>query len=359
MSVTVEKILETFPDLVHHLAGDRGVTPTNPCSQNHPTDQGIAYVADEEYLPTLLSSGLSVLVVQQKIANTAQTLNKQNKTLLMTKNTYLAMALINDRFFSLPFIRKPFDGHTPIHPSAHVAKSSRLGRNIILGPGVVISTDVEIGDNCFIGAYTTIEPKTKLGSDCYIHPHVYIGHSCSLGNRIEIKPFSVIGSDGYGYSHDEKGNHYRIPHYGSVRLDDDVHIGANVNIDRGTFDIAHIGQGTKIDNHCHLGHNIQVGKNCLITAGIIVAGSTKIGDNCVFAGRVSVNGHIDITSGCTFGPMTGINNDITEPGVYAGYPAMPFKKFLRSQASIPALPQIRRKLTRIMKHLGLKDDDSS
>lgn len=356
MSVSVEKILETFPDLVQYLEGERSTTPTQPCSQDQPITQGLVYVAEEKYLQTLLSSDLSVLVVDKQIAETAQKLNKNKKTLLATKNTYLAMALINDRFFSLPFLRKPFDGNTKIHPTAHVAKNARMGSNVILGPGVVISSNVEIGDNSFIGAYTIIEPKTKVGSNCYIHPHVYIGHTCTLGNNIEIKPFSVIGSDGYGYAHDDKGNHYRIPHYGSVRIDDDVHIGANVNIDRGTFDVAHIGQGTKIDNHCHLGHNIKVGKNCLITAGIIVAGSTTIGDNCVFAGRVSVNGHINITSDCTFGPMTGINNDITTPGVYAGYPAIPFKKFLRSQASIPALPQIRRKLSRVLKHLGLTEE---
>ena len=107
------------------------------------------------------------------------------------------------------------------------------------------------------------------------------------------------------------------------------------------------------------GHNIKVGKNCLITAGIIVAGSSIIGDNCVFAGRVSVNGHIEITSNCQFGPLTAITNDIREPGVYAGFPPIPIRDFLKSNATLVHLPKMRKNLSRIMKHLGLHDDEKS
>lgn len=357
MSVSTEQILSAYPDLVQWLEGDRATAASTPCSQDHPVAGGIAYVADEKHLEKLLKSEIAILVVHQKIANQAQTQNKSNKTLLVSKNTYLAMALINERFLSLPFKRNPISQLNSNTAQAQISKLAKIGKNVVIAPGAVISDDVEIGDNTYIGANTVIEPKTRIGQNCYIHPQVYIGHTCSIGNAVEIKPFSTIGTDGFGYAHDDKGNHYRIPHYGAVIIEDNVHIGANVNIDRGTFDSAKIGYGTKIDNHCHFGHNVHVGRNCLITAGMIVAGSTKIGDNCVFGGRTSINGHIEIVSGCSFGPISGITNNVTEPGVYSGYPIEPFRQFLKSRASIPQLPRIRKNLAKVMKQLGLKEEE--
>ncbi|MCB0350733.1 MAG: UDP-3-O-(3-hydroxymyristoyl)glucosamine N-acyltransferase, partial [Bdellovibrionales bacterium] len=291
MSVSAEILLQTYPELLKYLAGDKNKEAEAPCSQTHLIKNAIAYVADASMLSATLQSEIAILVVHDKISAKALELNSKNKTLLATQNTYLSMALINSRFFALPSLKAPFE-KIMIHPSAQVASTAKIGQNVILSPGAVIYDNVTIGDGTFIGANSVIEANTIIGQNCFFHPQVYVGHTCKIGDRVEIKPHSTVGSDGYGYAHDAKGNHYRIPHYGPVIIEDDVHIGANVNIDRGTFDPAIIGAGTKIDNHCHLGHNIKVGKNCLITAGIIVAGSSTIGDNCVFAGRVSVNGHI-------------------------------------------------------------------
>jgi len=357
VGTTAETIIKTYPELVQLLDGDLKTEASAPCSQVEPKPKAIVYVAEEKYLEQLIQSPVSLIVVHDKIAVPAKEKNARKKTLLTTKNTYLAMALINARFFSLEFKRKPFITDMKIHPTAVVAPTAQLADGVILGPHAVISDHVKVGARTYIGAHTVIEPHTQLGEDGYIHPHVYIGHSCRLGNRVEIKPHSVIGSDGFGFAKNAKGSHHHIPHYGPVLIEDDVYIGANVNVDRGTFESAIIGEGTKIDNHCHLGHNCKVGKNCIITAGIIVAGSTTIGSNCVFAGRVSVNGHITICDGCSFGPMSGITNDVTEPGVYAGFPIIPFRDSLKSQASMVHLPRIRKNLTRVMKHLGLTESD--
>jgi UDP-3-O-[3-hydroxymyristoyl] glucosamine N-acyltransferase len=351
-TITVDQILSAYPGLVEWLDGARDAHVEAPCSQVHPVAGGLVFVADPDNLEKLLKSDVSVIVAHQKLSALAKSKNSARKCLLVSKNTYLAMAVINARFFSLPFKRQPLQNAGV----AQISSKARIGHNAIIGPGAVICDDVEIGDHTYIGANCVIEPRTRIGDDCYIHPQVFIGHTCQIGNRVEIKPFSTIGTDGFGYAHDDKGNHYRIPHYGPVIIEDDVHIGANVNIDRGTFDSARIGYGTKIDNHCHFGHNVQIGKNCLITAGMIVAGSTKIGDNCIFGGRTSVSGHIEIVSGCTFGPISGITNDVTKPGVYSGYPIEPFRQFLKSRASIPQLPRIRKNLARVMKHLGLKEE---
>lgn len=356
MAVTAEILLKTYPKLLQHVDGDIKNTAKAPCSQTNPLLNAIGYVSDEEYLEKLLASDISILIVHEKISGKAKEQNRKHKTLLATKNVYLSMALINARFFPLPFVKVPFE-RSLIHSTAVVAKTARLGQNVILAPHVVISENVEIGDGTYIGAHSIVEPNSSVGRDSFIHAQVYIGHTCQIGDRVEIKPQSVIGSDGFGYAHDENGHHYRLPHYGAVIIEDDVHIGANVNIDRGTFDPAVIGAGTKIDNHCHFGHNVKVGRNCLITAGLIVAGSSTIGDNCVFAGRVSINGHIEITSNCTIGPMSGVTKDITQPGVYSGFPPIPFRDSLKVTASGVHLPRIRKNLMRVMKHLGLDEDE--
>jgi UDP-3-O-[3-hydroxymyristoyl] glucosamine N-acyltransferase len=357
MSISADTILKAFPELLQHLDGDLKATATAPCAQETPLSGAIAFVADEANLLSLLKSHVSILVVNEKIAKLAKEKNT-GKTLLSSRNSYLAMALVNARFFSLPFVRSAFEQKL-IHSTAVVAKSATLAEGVILAPYAVVSENVTIGPGTYVGAHTVIEPHTKIGRDCFLHAHVYVGHSCKLGDRVEIKPNSTIGSDGYGYARDEKNNHYRIPHYGAVIIEDDVHIGASCCIDRGTYDPAVIGAGTKIDNHCHFGHNIRIGKNCLITAGFMSAGSAKIGDNCVFGGRSSVNGHIEITSNCQFGPLSGVTGDITVPGAYAGYPVIPFKDSMKSNVSLQHLPRMRKNLAKVMKHLGLTNEDQA
>jgi UDP-3-O-[3-hydroxymyristoyl] glucosamine N-acyltransferase len=270
----------------------------------------------------------------------------------------LAMALVGRRFFPPMRGRKIIAG-PDIHPGATISDRARLGRGCIVGPGAVVGDDCEVGDDCVIGAGCVIEPGVKIGAGCHIHPLVYIAHSCEIGQRCEIHPHTTIGTEGYGYAQDAKFNHYRITHYGRVIIGDDVHIGAGVQIDRGTFEDSHIGSGTKIDNHCHFGHNIRIGKNTLITGGMITAGSVTIGDRCVFGGRSTVKGHISIASDCHFGGLSGVNNNIFKPGEYGGLPLQPIQSEMRTRASLKHLPELVRNVRRIMKHLGMSKQEAS
>jgi UDP-3-O-[3-hydroxymyristoyl] glucosamine N-acyltransferase len=173
-----------------------------------------------------------------------------------------------------------------------------------------------------------------------------------LGNKVEVQPTTTIGTAGYGYAHDAEGNHHHIPHYGKVILHDEVQIGAGVNIDRGVFDNTVIGRGTKIDNHCHFAHNLQVGEKCLITAGFIVAGSTKIGNNYVTGGRVSMSGHIEIADNVQTGAMTVVTKSLEQPGNYAGFPMQDHREALKTQISLIALPSMRKDLKDLKRRLG-------
>lgn len=352
MAVTAATLLESFSGLMEHHSGPLDVLIKGPCAQTQPLERCVAFVSEKEHLPKLLQSKLALIVVNNKLA---QHLSSGNPTILLSPNPYLAMALVNKKFFPVLNQRKSFSQER-IHSSAQIHPSAKISPTAQIGPNTVIYDNVTIGEDTFIGANCVIESDVEIGHSCFIHHMVNIGHTTKIGNAVEIKPNSTIGSDGFGYAHDHEGNHFRLPHYGALIIEDDVHIGANVNVDRGTFEPARIGRGTKIDNHCHFAHNVVIGKNNLITAGFITAGSSQVGDNCVFAGRASVNGHITICSGVTIGPLTAVSNDITAPGMYMGFPPLPYRDALKVNASLGSLPRMRKNLAQVMKQLGLSEE---
>ncbi|NOR19276.1 MAG: UDP-3-O-(3-hydroxymyristoyl)glucosamine N-acyltransferase, partial [Xanthomonadales bacterium] len=218
----------------------------------------------------------------------------------------------------------------------------------------VIGPDVSIDADSIIGANTTLEGNISIGKRCFIKSNVFIGHTVQIGDDCRIEPHTAIGTDGFGYGSDSNGQHFAKPHFGKVILEDRVEIGCSVHVDRGTFEDTVIGAGTKIDNHCHFAHNTIIGKDCLITAGFIVAGSSTFGDNCIFAGRVSANGHITVCDDVTMGPVSVISKNITEPGMYGGFPPVPYKDFIKNQTSTASLFEMRRNVNKLLKKIDRK-----
>ncbi|MCM2280857.1 MAG: UDP-3-O-(3-hydroxymyristoyl)glucosamine N-acyltransferase, partial [Bdellovibrionaceae bacterium] len=238
-----------------------------------------------------------------------------------------------------------------IHPAAIIHPSARLGAGVRVGPHAVVSAECTIGHNVFIGANAVIEAGSKIGDDSVIHPLVYVGHHTRIGARCEILPNTTLGKEGFGYAHDEKGNHYRIPHQGCVVIDDDVHIGANCSIDRATFGETRIGAGTKLDNQVHIAHNCRIGRNCLLTAKFAIAGSSTIGDMFVAGGSSTVTGHIEISHGVQLAGMSTVTKDITSPGQYGGFPLVPLQDHLKIRAAMVQLPAMRKQLSQLMKKI--------
>lgn len=349
----VQDLLKAFSDDLRPLKEVENQKIVAPASQENPQEGSIVYAADVDSVQTAIAAKAACVVANAKLQDKLANLDSKNTALVLASDVKLMMALINQKFFPVPHAKQPFDTEL-IHSTAAIHPEAKLGNEVQIGPYVVIAAGVKIGDRSRIGANTVIEANSRLGSGCYIHPLVHISHSCVLGDRVEVKSNTTLGGDGFGYAFG-KGKHHRLPHYGGLIIEDDVHIGSGVNIDRGTYEPSRIGANTKIDNHCHLGHNIEIGKNCLVTAGMITAGSAKIGDNCVFAGRASVNGHIRIGDGVTIGPLSAVTNDVKQPGVYAGFPVIDFKEFLKVQASLASLPRLRRSVTKILKKLGLEE----
>ena len=348
-SITAEQLISTLPEgLLTHLSGDLSSPVQTISSLESSTPQSLCFVHSERFLSPALESQAGVLIVPNKLSMS----DSKDKCVLTTPSTRLALALISKHLFPVTEPKQPVDGQR-IHPSAVVSASAKLGNNVQIGPNATIGNNVTIGDNCFIGANSVIETAAQLGQDCHIHPLVFIGHSCQLGDRVEVQPQSSVGTEGFGYADDAEFNHYRIHHYGIVELHDDVHIGAGVNIDRGTFENSVFGKGTKVDNHCHFAHNFKIGKNAYITAGFISAGSVTFGDNIVVGGRTTVNGHINVTSNVQIGPMSGVVGNVTEPGQYQGFPLQTFAEGRKTIAMFRRLPEMYMNLKKVMKKLDM------
>lgn len=220
---------------------------------------------------------------------------------------------------------------------AYVGAFAYVGAGAVLGKGVKIYPQAYVGNNVVIGDGTVLYPGVK----------VY--HGCRIGQRCVLHAGVVVGSDGFGFAPDALGHYHKIPQLGIVTIDDDVEIGANTTIDRGTMGQTHVGQGTKLDNLIQLAHNTEVGCHTVIAAQAGVAGSAKIGDHCMIGGQVGFAGHITVGNGVQIGAQSGIPNDVADGAVVMGYPAVPARDFLRQAALLKRLPEMYDDLRAIKK----------
>lgn len=238
-----------------------------------------------------------------------------------------------------------------IHPSAVVESSASIDPTASVGALAFVGAGATIGARSSIGPGAVIGASAQIGVDCTIHPRVVIEHHVRLGDRVSVHSGSVIGGDGFGYATDDRGQHARIPHVGTVIIGNDVEIGSCVCIDRARFDATRIGRGTKIDNLVQIAHNVQVGEDCLFAALVGVAGSTKVGDRVVFGGHVGIGGHISIASGTQMAGYSSTTSSIKAAGAYMGAPPLPLADGLRVRVLQKRLPEMWRRLNEIERRL--------
>ena len=352
MTVRVSDIIENFPKVLQLIRGDAQTELSRPRPPSAPESACILFLNDRRLIEDAVGSTASVLVVSDADAEDAA-LEGASQTLLRSPSPELALSLVARAFFPVTVCQQGFDG-SRIHPSAVISESAEISEDSIVGPNAVIGSKVRIGGACIIGANSTVEADVMIGEGSHIHANVFIAHGTIIGKNCEIHPMTSLGTEGFGYAHDEQFNHYRHVHYGRLVIEDDVHVGACVTIDRGHFGDAVVGRGTKIDNHCHLAHNIRVGKNCLMAGDVMAAGTVVIGDNNVFGGSVRVSDHVTVGDNMQFAGLSAITKDINEPGrAFGGRPLQPVNEHLKSYASIAHLPNIRKNVARIMRELGM------
>ncbi|OQW48996.1 MAG: hypothetical protein A4S09_12840 [Proteobacteria bacterium SG_bin7] len=344
MQITPKLLKSRFPELICEIYGNEMHTIERVASERNADKAAISFVFKVERIPVFLNSDCGALVIPDKGSNFFNRAN--GKVVLTSSNPELAMALIVKEFFASKTLST---AGNEIHPSSTISKTARIGKNVGIGAGTVIGDFVQIGDNSQISANCVVEDNVQIGKNCQLYPLVFVARDCELGDGCIIQPHVSIGSQGFGYAHDEVGNHFHKPHLGRVILGKNVEVGAGSQIDRGTIDDTVIGDGTKIDNLCHFGHNAVIGKNCLITAGFISAGSVKVGDNFVCGGRTTIAGHIEVGNNITIAAHSTVGGTTLEAGTYGGYPLVPIATYKKNQASTAFMAEMRKNISRLMK----------
>jgi UDP-3-O-[3-hydroxymyristoyl] glucosamine N-acyltransferase len=248
---------------------------------------------------------------------------------LTSKNPYKAYAIAAQAFYPLPTPR------AYVAPTAHVDPSAVIGADTYIGPGVVIGAQVKIGARCRIHPHAVIEQGVEIGDDSDIGAHSYITHAI-IGRKFRLHPGAVIGRPGFGFALDPAG-YVSVPQLGRVLIEDDVEIGANTTIDRGAGPDTVIGQGTRIDNLVQLGHNVRLGKYCVIVSQTGISGSTRLGDYVMTGGQSGLAGHLTIGKGARIAAQSGIMRDLPDGAEVMGSPAVPIKQFMRQIALLAKL----------------------
>ncbi|MEI8394022.1 MAG: UDP-3-O-(3-hydroxymyristoyl)glucosamine N-acyltransferase [Rhodospirillaceae bacterium] len=304
--------------------------PVHPAEARLPTD--LALAMDKKLVPLLADSAARTAV----IADGAEVPDGALDAYIMINRPRFAMAGITELF------ARPVHRESGIHPTAVIAASARLGAAVSIGPFVVIGPGAIIGDRTVILSHCSIGADAQLGADCLLHPGVRIGDRVIAGDRVIIHHNASIGADGFSFVTPEPGSVEgakatgqvnatntvlcRIHSLGSVILGDDVEIGANAAVDRGTISDTRIGRNTKIDNMVQIGHNVTVGENCMLCGQSGTAGSVVLGDRVVLAGQVGVGDHVKIGHDSVIGAKSGVGTDVPPKSVLFGTPAMPRKR---------------------------------
>lgn len=233
-----------------------------------------------------------------------------------------------------------------IHSTAVISSGVELGVGVSIGPYAVIESGVKICDGSRIGAHCVIGRDSSLGRDCLMHPHVVLYDNTVIGDGVVIHSGARLGSDGFGFTLVD-GAHLKIPQVGRCVIEDDVEIGANSTIDRGSLGDTVVGRGSKTDNLVHLAHNVKVGAGSLFAALVGVAGSTRIGEGVWMGGQVGVSDHLEIGDGARLAIATKLMRDVPRGQTVSGHPAREHREQLRKQANLGRLSVLIERVERL------------
>jgi UDP-3-O-[3-hydroxymyristoyl] glucosamine N-acyltransferase len=319
------------------LEGDPDIVITHPSKIEEGEQGSISFLANPKYESHIYATEASAILVDSAFVPK----EKIKPALIRVENVRLTVSqLLNE--FNAKEKGNGLDTKASIHPTAV------LGRDCSVGSFSVVSENVSIGEGSIIHSQVFIDKNVKIGKDAVIYSGVRIYKDCIIGDRCIIHSNAVVGSDGFGFSPDENGQYQKIAQLGNVEIGNDVEIGSNTTIDRGTMGSTRIGNGCKLDNLIQIAHNVQIGTNTVIAAQTGIAGSTKIGNNCMIGGQVGIIGHITIADGTMIQAQSGVGSSLEKPGGrWYGSPAIDFYTYLRAYAEFKRLPEIARKLKEI------------
>jgi UDP-3-O-[3-hydroxymyristoyl] glucosamine N-acyltransferase len=312
------------------LVGDGSAEVGSVASLRSAQSGDLIFVENEKNLHLALQSSATAVIAGDFAGHQAR-----KKHLLVTAQPRLAFAR------AAAYLSGSTAFTPGVHASALVHPSAKLDKSVAVDERVVVRENVTVGENAWIGAGSVIGPGVKIGRACRIHPHVTIYPGTVLGDRVVVHAGAVLGSDGFGYVRDTKtGRYEKFPQIGRLEIEDDVEIGANATVDRGSLDVTRIRRGTKIDNLVHIGHNVDIGEDVVIAAQTGLSGSAVIEDQVIIGGQVGIADHVRIERGAILGAQSGIPTKKVIRGrgvVFWGTPARPIKEYLKELAVLARL----------------------
>ena len=327
-------ILGTLGELAERtggrVVGDPAFAVTRIAAVDDADSSTLTFAVDERYLRSAMDSRAGAILTDTALVDPS---GSYSKPLLVVDSARVALAALL-RGLEHPRPAGPF-----VHPAAAVDPSAAVGADVWIGPHVTVGARARIGDRCVLLAGATVGDDAVLGPDSMLHPRAYLAYGCAAGARVVLQPGAVVGSDGFGWAFLD-GRLLKIPQVGNVTLGDDVEIGANTCVDRAQTGVTSIGDGTKIDNLCQIGHNSRIGKHSAIAAFGGLAGTTVIGDYVKVGGQSAFKGHITIGDRVTVAGGTHVWGDVEDGAFVSGQPAQNHRDNVRLQALIRRLPKL-------------------
>jgi UDP-3-O-[3-hydroxymyristoyl] glucosamine N-acyltransferase len=296
----------------------------------------ITFVRNASYHKKAVATNASAILSEQEIPHT-------NKTFLLVSNPVVSFARLLTFFHPK---KSPVPG---VDPRAVIGQNVLLGKDIAIGAYVVIEDGAQIGNNVRLAPGVFVGAGSVISDDTQIYPNVSIYDGVKIGKRVIIHAGAVIGSDGFGFTR-QGSKQIKIPQVGGVMIEDDVELGANVTVDRAMLGNTVIGEGTKVDNQVHIGHNVTIGPHTLLVAQVGIAGSVTIGHHVILAGQVGVADHVQIGNNVVVGTRSVVTKKIADNEKVIGFPVLPYHKGLAVLSSLEHLPEMRKQFKRSRKN---------
>jgi UDP-3-O-[3-hydroxymyristoyl] glucosamine N-acyltransferase len=304
----------------------RGAAPLEDAQRDD-----VAYAESGKYADALAQTRAGVCLVPSRLIEAVPA----GSIALVCRQPHLAFARVVTRLYPEAAGPTSSFGERGISPQALVHPTAKVGEGVVIDPGAIVGPGAEIGAGSRIGAYSVVGPDVRIGRDCALAAQVNVIHAV-LGDRVVLHPGVRIGQDGFGYAMTPQG-HTKVPQLGRAIIGNDVEIGANCTIDRGSSRDTVIGDGTKMDNMVHIAHNVVVGKHCILVAQVGIAGSTTLEDFVAVGGQTAIAPHLRLGQGVQIAADAGVMTDVPARGKWGGSPARPMRHFFREYHTLKKL----------------------